>query len=242
MRRNVIFAFMFLSIFVFKANAAQIQARNVSFNGVDYDEFRKTQMITGEAFNERFLTAEDDSYTVDPRSVLDAYTKEPNDANQISTNRKRFNTPGWFIYLGANQFVPGPMSNDIEIVIDNANGLEHRKVITYDVNNPNTVYDVPKNGTLFWEPLPPITNQPAGEYATWKIETPALVLGDIAGPNGIGELDGTVDAYDLKVIADEWLNETLVGENYNCSDVDYDRLTNFVDFSIIAGSWLKEEE
>ena len=240
MRRNVIFAFMFLSIFVFKANASQIQARNVSFNGVDYDEFRKTQMITGETFNESFLTSEDDSYIVST-SVLDAYTKEPNDSNQISTNRKPPHTPGWFVYLGVNQFVLGPMSNDIEIIVDDANGLEHRKVITYDVNDSNTVYEVPKDGTLFWESLPPITNQPAGEYATWIVTTLPNVPGDIAGPNGVGKLDGKVDSYDLGALCDRWLDETSQDENYSWGDLDFSRMNNFRDFVVIANNYLKEE-
>ncbi len=232
-----------------RANAAQIKVRNVSWNEPQrkYDEFSQTISKTGDFYNEKFLTSEDNSHADDPTYILDAYTKEQNDPNLIGVNSKKQNTPGWNVYFEADIFITGPMSNDIEIIVVDANGLEHRKVIAYDVNNPSDFNEIPKDGTLFWKSLPPITSQPAGEYANWFVATPPIVPGDSAGPNEtgkfeIGKLDGQNDYFDIKTISSQWLQTTEEGENYLEGDLNFDRIVNFKDFAIPAGYWWKTED
>lgn len=160
---------------------------------------------------------------------------------ELETDSRPENTPEVQFHLAVKGNISGTIDNLLKFLVTDANGLEHRIVQAYDVNEPNTIYPVAKDGSITEITLPDLVNPPEGVYATWRIATPPNLPGDIAGPNGVGELDGVVDIYDLKVIANEWLSETLVDENYNWSDVNYDRLTNFGDFSVIAGSWLKEE-
>ena len=230
-----------------KVNAAEIQANNVSWNVSknDYDEIRMTKMITGDNYHEKFLTSEDEPYVNDFSTCLTIFTKEFDDSNKMDINAKKGNTPGWDVYLGTNQFVTGPMSNDLELQVNSAQDLENRKVIAYNVEDPNTIYEVPKilvsQGGGIIIPLNPIQNQPAGEYAHWRVETPALVPGDCASAEGPGKLDGKVDLYDIQTLGSEWLNETVDNENFDNADVNYDGIVNFQDFAVMANSYSSGE-
>lgn len=222
--------------------AAEIWARNVSYTeGSGYDQLAKTKLLTGVNYNERFIPSErDEPHLDDPTHDLDIYSREPNDPSLIGVNRKRYNTPGWDVYLEADISITGPMSNDFEIYVNNDTDLEYRRLIAYDTANPNTVYEFETSEESFgFVSLNPIQNQLAGVYAHWRVETPPLVQGDIASSSGIGILDGTVDLYDLQALASLWLDETLTGDNYSWGDIDYDRKNNIEDFAIVANHWLE---
>jgi hypothetical protein len=243
MRRNVIFAFMFLSISVFKANAAQIRASNVSWNGSSYDYSSSPDliMITGENFFEKIVFPEDTSWILGPENPnLQIWSQEPNDSNKMGVSKKPYNTPGWEVYLGVRGTIAGPISNDIEVRVEDTSGLEHRKLIAYDSNDPNTVYELHKSD-WYIIPLPALQNKQDEVYAIWIFATPPNVPGDIAGPNGLGKLDGKVDFYDLGTLCDRWLDETSRDENYSWGDLDFSRMNDFRDFAVIANNWLKEE-
>jgi len=170
-------------------------------------------------------------------NAMEISSNEPGFRARI--NAKKENTPYAEFDLALKAYLPGTRTNKLKFLMNDANGLENRRVITYDINDPNnTVHDVNKDPGVITQFIAYyLVNQPAGQYATWRIETPAVVPGDVAGPNGIGKLDGKVDYWDIKCIADDWLKQTFEGENYNWGDVDYDRVTNFKDFNIGADSY-----
>ena len=225
-----------------KVNAAEIKVRNTIFNGGTYDQFAQTKLGTGKNYNEIFLTSEDSSHIEPWEYDLDIFTREFNDSNLIGLNRKLQNTPGCDIYLEAESAITSPFNNDLEIIVDNNEELDHRKVIAYDFNDPNTIYEIPKDGNLFWVSLSETTNLVPGEYAHWRVETPALVSGDITDSTGkLGKLDGINDIYDLVAHASMWLDTTSAisnGGNYSWGDLDYSRKNDFGDFAISSGSWL----
>jgi hypothetical protein len=134
-------------------------------------------------------------------------------------NNKPKNTPYSEMEFSVKGSITGPVSNSVTFYVEDPDGeLEHRALIAYNVSNPNDVYyPVKNNGAMTIFPLPSLQNRQDEVYATWHIATPPLVLGDIASPGAgsVGKLDGKVDIYDLKVIADSWLYETFEGENYS---------------------------
>jgi len=224
-----------------KANAADIQVQNVSWNGSEYVYFSGPvlYLITGDNYFERFVNPGEDNEWIESMENPDLtiWTQEPNDPTKISRSKKPYNTPGWEVFIGVRGTIVGPTSNDIEVMVNDPCGLEHRKLIAYNKTDPNTVYELDKSN---WNiiPLPTLQNKQDEVYAIWIIATPPIVPGDIASDLGIGVLDGTCDIYDLLVIVNEWLDFTLDGDNYDWSDVNYDRKTNYLDFPT---NWLESE-
>ncbi len=180
----------------------------------------------------------DGDFLESPKSnAMEVFSYEPGVKSRVNT--KPLNTPYGEFNLGIKGEVTG--NNVLRLRVNDAIGLEHRNVIAYDINDPNTIHDVPKNGDILEVSLSPLVNQPAGEYATWRIETPALVSGDCASALGPGKLDGKVDNYDIQTLGSNWLNETFEGDNYNNADVNYDGLVNFKDFAIGANNYTSGE-
>ena len=233
-----------------KTYATQIKAQNVSWNGSDYDYFSAPilYMITGQNFFEKIVFPEDIKWIEGMTNPnLTIWTQEPNDSNQIATSRKPLHNRGWAAYLGVIGKIKGPaISNDIEVLVEDANGLEHRKLIGYDSSDANTVHELDKyNWNIIT--LPDLQNKENEVYAIWMFATPPNLPGDSAGPNDagkfeIGKLDGQNDYFDIKTIGLQWLQTTEEGENYSEGDLNFDRIVNFEDFAIPAKNWWKTED
>jgi hypothetical protein len=147
------------------------------------------------------------------------------------------NSPGAEAKLGVKGYISNAR-NSLKIKVTNTTGLDYRKVIAYDINNPSDKINVDKTlNAITTIPLPNVIDKGEGVYAIWTIEAPAIVEGDIASESGTGILDGKVDIYDIVPVCNEWLNETLDGENYKWSDINYDGITDFKDFAIISNSY-----
>ncbi len=228
------------------ANAAEIQVTNFTTQPT-------TPTITNmSAYLGIYSDANEsqDSHDGDFLNSLDDYamevsSNEPGVKSRI--NAKPFNTPcstfdlGFYSKYGSSY--PKTINNKIKARVNDANGLEHRKVYVFNSNesaDPN-LYPVAKDGTIQTITLPNLINPSQGIYATWVIQTPANVEGDNSGPSGTGLLDGTVDFYDIRTLGDEWLQTTDAGQNYLNSDVDYSRITDFQDFAIMAKNWRQSE-
>ena len=150
-----------LNKFTPSACAAQIQVNNTSWNGSTYDYMSNPvlYLITGDTFSERYALGEDVDWISGPNPYnpapdnLTIHTQEPNDPNKMATSKKTPHNAGWEVYFGADGSIAGPVSNDIEVMVNDANGLEHRRLIAYDSNNPGTVYELDKTDWNFI-PLP----------------------------------------------------------------------------------------
>ena len=160
---------------------------------------------------------------------------------ELRKDARPLNTPGIDAYLNVKGTLQGTTRNSIAFQVLDNEGLDHREVIAYDINTPNEIHEVPKNGDLLMVPLPNLVNQSAGEYATWRIETPPIVPGDCASDQGSGILDGKVDIYDIQELASSWLNHTVDGENFDNADVNYDGNVNLQDFAIMAKNYTPSE-
>lgn len=118
--------------------------------------------------------------------------------------------------------------------------FDHRKIIAYDINEPNNIHEILKNGGITEIPLPNLVDQPAGVYANWVVKMPRIIEGDI-------NEDGKCDFNDLEVMSSEWLvssnpNGIPAGSgNYLASDLNSDGETNFLDFAIFAKDYGKSE-
>ena len=231
-----------------KTYAAQIKASNVSWNESSYEYVSSPlRMITGDGFLEKIIFPEDVLWATGPGTNLTIWTQEPNDPNQISLSRKPLHNRGWAAYLGVIGKIKGPaISNDIEVLVEDANGLDHRKLIGYDSTDANTVQELDKyNWNIIT--LPDLQNIENQVYAIWIFETPPNLPGDSAGPNEagkfeIGKLDGQNDYFDIKTIGLQWLQTTEEGENYLEGDLNFDRIVNFEDYAIPANNWWKTED
>jgi len=159
----------------------------------------------------------------------------------LETDARPWNTPGieFFLEYDGSTLPSGGINNSVKVKVLDSNGLEHRKVMIYDLFDSNNIYEIPKDGSIYNIPLPNLTQEMADEeiYGDYFLATPALVPGDITSSAGVGILDGKSDIYDLEAVADNWLNETLEGENYSWGDVTYDRITNFQDYVVISRSY-----
>ncbi len=230
----------------YAADAVEIQVNNVSWNGSDYDYISDPvlYLITGDTFFERYVLGEDVDWILGLTNPnLTIHTQEPNDSNKMATSKKPPHNPGWAVYLGVKGSIAGPKSNEIEAIVNDANGLAHRKVIAYDKANSNTIHNIDKTlGVWTFITLPDIVNKQDETYAIWMVATPPNLPGDSAGPNGVGKLDGQNDYFDIDVIHSQWLQTTEEGENYLEGDLNFDRIVNFKDLAIPAGYWWMTED
>jgi hypothetical protein len=167
--------------------------------------------------------------------VLETSSNEP--GFRAAINAKPLNTPESDIDLATKNYIIGPVVNKLRVKVTNSAGLDNRRVLVYDSNNPNVKYEIPKDTANHNIDLPALINKPAGKYATWRISTPAVVPGDVSSALGPGKLDGKFDYWDIQTISDSWLNTTYDRENYDDGDIDYDGTTNFVDFAIGAKNY-----
>ena len=172
----------------------------------------------------------------DVLSPIPAYPfafSEPYD-EQLHTDSRPINTFGVYVHLPV--FV-GSL-NTLEFVVQNSSYLDHKRIVAYDVNDPNTVYEIDKTPC---QPTQITLTDIANPYVIWKVEFLPVLPGDIEGPQGIGAIDGVVDSYDIQCLGQEWLQETLPEQDWLWSDLNYDRITNFDDFSIQAANWLQQQ-
>lgn len=144
------------------------------------------------------------------------------------------------VKLEANGFI-SYADNSLKFKVFNSDGaLNHRFVIAYDtskdINDVNNIHIIPKNGDIIEVPLPALVNQPAGVYATWRVEMPRLIEGDV-------NEDGKCDFLDYAILANEWMQTTTptgTGD-YMSSDLNLDRITDYSDLEAIAENWLMSE-
>jgi hypothetical protein len=191
---------------------------------------------------ESYDNGKDSSYFDGDPNPLHIYINNPNsNPNLLSKDAKGLTsiTP-YDIKLKANQFI-SYADNFLDIKVNDANGLEHRSVIAYDItkdiNDLNNIHEIPKNGNTVTIPLPDLVNQSAGVYANWIVEMPRKVEGDL-------NEDGICDFKDYAILANEWKqtsSSTTNGGNYLISDLNIDRITDESDLAILASSWLETE-
>jgi hypothetical protein len=77
-----------------------------------------------------------------------------------------------------------------------------------------------------------------GTYQIRMTSTTNCPLGDIAGPQGPGIRDCTVDFYDLDAFCSYWLADCPSQSACGGADFTEDGYVNFADFSALAGNWL----
>ncbi len=226
-----------------KANASNIQIENygsISNGQFFYDVPHDFAHMQNRAdANEMFDVYDTDYYYDFWNNGLEVYF-EPY-GTRLGVNALPKNSPGGVAKLSVRGYLSGYVRNTLNVRVTNSSGLEHRRVIAYDVNNPSVKHNIPKDG--FTYPVFDLVklNMSAGEYAAWVFETPANVEGDCASSSGVGILDGVFDYWDLAVLGGEWLEHTNEGDNYLWGDWDYNGDNNFYDFSIGAGNWMVSE-
>ncbi len=120
-------------------------------------------------------------------------------------------------------------------------GLYYNDIIIYGRNgaDPMSAMDwltlpCPKSGKYFIE-LPDAYFDPdrtSGRYEIMLFSDMEHYAADVAGPEGIGLMDGKVDAYDLNAITAYWL------ETYADADINKIGNIDFEDFAILAEQWL----
>jgi hypothetical protein len=215
----------------YETNAATFEIHNYSSSAYQMSSFMRFKTAEG---NQEGHGPEDALFN-EGQPGLKIFS-EPNDL-KYSIDGRPLQTPGVDMHLKVKGEITGPLDNSLWIKVTDASGLEHRKASVYDVNAPETVYDVNTTPGEWTEiTLPDIVNKKNEIYTTWHIAAPTLVPGDIASAEGIGKLDGKRDMYDLGAFTNGWLTETYEGENFSWGDVNYDGVNNMLDFATIANS------
>lgn len=153
---------------------------------------------------------------------------------ELETDARPLNTPQVEFYLSVVGNIKGKINNKVKFRVTDPNNLEYRDVIAYSTADPNTVHNIPKDGTLYTVTLDNLVNPSPEVYATWHIATPPIVPGDCGSAAGAGILDGVKNIYDTKVVCERWLTETFEGENYSLGDLNYDGVDDFQDFALAA--------
>lgn len=222
---------------VSEANAAIIKIRNKGADtrngsmyfetGAGFNEAIDGGDLPWSAFNGNSLEVNSNSEAAAPFDKLDY------DCRPLNT----FGIDAKLAVVGSNV----TSDNQLSIKILDDTNLEYRKVIAYNLADPNTVYAINKQVDVTTTiDLDNLVNQPEGTYATWRVATPPLVPGDITDSTGVlGALDGVNNIYDLTAHAGMWLDTTSSGDNYSWGDLNYNRKNDLEDYSVIAGSWLE---
>ena len=189
--------------------------------------------------NENFDASFDFNYNSGSPNQLHAYTvnnnSDPNTLDMDSRNLE--STTSFDVALKAKEHIVSANNRLAIYMLDNS-GYEHREIVAYNLNDPYTLYPVNKtNGAFTWIDLPDLVNQDPGVYANWAVEPRRKLAGDY-------NEDGKVDLEDLTTLASEWLattSPTINGGNYNVTDANFDRVTNFVDYASLFSTWLQSE-
>lgn len=158
------------------------------------------------------------------------------------------------IYPALNQQV-ATQSNSVELSVDISESTEADaiQVEFWDVTDPNhpalidtklissgqtatADFAVTDNNSYQWNAQISILTQ-SGEVSVFTTETHKF--NTIINPPSDINNDGTIDEYDLLIVASDWL-EQLQPEQSLSADVNSDGIVNLSDFAVIASDWLNE--
>ena len=106
-----------------------------------------------------------DFFTSPIKPALEIYAKPF--GTRLSTNALPKDTLGSDMILGVNAPVANAGNSLVFQVTDNTDLTD---VVAYDTANPGTKYPIATDGSMTWVGLPDLVNQPAGEYATWRLQ------------------------------------------------------------------------